>query len=234
MRIAPLVLLHPAGAECRALAGHGARLDRHPSGREFSRLVRRICRPAGTSAARCRCRHSRAGSSPRSSQPCAGSARTSCTVPAVDGSPTGKATTRTTSNTCSAKPRNMAGAPAKPATRGTRVRTCSRPCRACSGSSRSMRTIRRKRSSGPVNDTKDNDTVAAIVGAAVGALHGGKLARAMADGVARPDDRGRQRARVPADRSGNPAGLDVAPGHRRSQSIRWRRPAGGVSAACPS
>jgi len=36
-----------------------------------------------------------------------------------------------------------------------------------------------------VNDTRDNDTVAAIVGAAVGALHGrGKLPRRWVEGLA--------------------------------------------------
>ena len=59
------------------------------------------------------------------------------------------------------------------------------------------------------------------------------LALAMADGVARPDDSGRQRARVPADRGSGQAGLEVVPGGTAGQPIRWRRPTRGVATAYP-
>jgi ADP-ribosyl-[dinitrogen reductase] hydrolase len=63
-----------------------------------------------------------------------------------------------------------------------------------------------------VNDTHDNDTVAAIVGAAVVRdARGQGITRSLADGAARTDHRGRRRTRVPVDRGGGPATLGLAP-----------------------
>ena len=54
-----------------------------------------------------------------------------------------------------------------------------------------------------VNDTRDNDTIAAIVGAAVGALHGRRApAFAMGRAVIRPDHRSRRGEGVRDPRAG--------------------------------